>query len=250
MNIQNVAALAHQLQVLGFQDTGSLLLKRICFRPNNFFLLQRINKEKEMLLFSIFFERLQKTDNYELRYYDVTLQKENDISALSVDGINTAELEKQMTTIDWKKAFNIDEKKLWNPDDKSTWETELKISGIIDSLSILENSEQGKVISTLLKQTFWDGTLFYQVVGAIPLIRNKADVSQRFYFSEEGVGITVDEAYRFLQNKWMEKKFQLKRKQVYSEVETNDDAKDTSGNGLLKKKRIAGKGKRNKVNQD
>ncbi len=251
MNIQNVVALANQLQALGFQDTGSLLLKRICFNLDNFYLQQKLNKDKEIMQFSLYFERLQKTDTYRLQYYDVLLQKENSISALPVDGISPVELEKLMGAIDWRKAFSVDENKQWNPDNKLTWETELKISGIVESLSVLEKSEQGKAIASTLKQKFWTGTLHQEIVGSITVIKNKADVSQRFYISEDGGGITTDEAYRFLQNKYMEKQLQLKRKQDDNGAESTDEETNaTSSSGLLKKKRIASKGKRNRVNQD
>jgi hypothetical protein len=251
MNIQNIAELSKQLEVLGFQDAGSMLLKRICFKPANFYLPQRVIKEKDVMLFSLYFEQLQKTDNYRLQYYDVTMQKANGSLALPVDGVNPAELEKQMAAIDWKKAFSVDEKKQWNPDDKSTWETELKIFGIMDSLSAIEQSETGKVIASALKQKYWAGTLHQEIVGSITLVKNKADVNQRFYISEDGGGITTDEAYRFLQNKYMEKQLQLKRKQSDSSDESiPEESNGTSSSGLLKKKRIAGRGKRNRVNQD
>lgn len=251
MNIQNIAELSKQLELLGFHDAGSLLLKRICFKPANFYLPQRVIKEKDVMLFSLYFEQLQRTDNYRLQYYDVTLQKANSSLAWPVDGVNPTELEKQMAAIDWKKAFSVDEKKQWNPDDKSTWETELKISGIIDNLSAIEQSETGKGIASALKQKFWAGTLHQEIVGSIPLVKNKADVNQRFYISEDGGGITTDEAYRFLQNKYMEKQLQLKRKQVDSSDESiPEESNGKSGSGLLKKKRIAGRGKRNRVNQD
>lgn len=251
MNIRNIAELSKQLEVLGFHDAGSLLLKRICFKPANFYLPQRVIKEKDVMLFSLYFELLQKTDNYRLQYYDVTLQKANDGLALPIDGVNPAELEKQMAAIDWKKAFNLDDKKSWNAEDKSTWETESRISGIIETLSILEKSEPGKIIASALKQKFLAGTLHQEIVGSIPLVKNKADVSQRFYIAEDGNGITTDEAYRFLQNKYMEKQLQLKRKQSDSGDESiPEESNGTSSSGLLKKKRIAGRGKRNRVNQD
>jgi hypothetical protein len=251
MNIQNIAELSKQLEVLGFHDAGSLLLKRICFKPADFYLPQRLIKEKDVMLFSLYFEHLQKTDTYRLKYYDVTLQKANGSLALPVDGVDPSELEKQMAAIDWKKAFSLDDKRQWNPDDKSTWETELKISGIMDSLSAIEQSETGKVIASALKQKFWAGTLHQEIVGSITLVKNKADVNQRFYISEDGSGITTDEAYRFLQNKYMEKQLQLKRKLTDTGDEsTSEESNGTSSSGLLKKKRIAGRGKRNRVNQD
>ncbi len=203
------------------------------------------------MLFNLYYERLQKSNTYVLQYYDVTLQKENGITSSPVDGINPVELEKQMASIDWKKAFNLDEKGIWNPDEKSTWETELKISGIIEDLSVLEKSEQGKVVVSSLKQKFWSGTLHQEIIGSITLVKNKADVSQRFYIAEDGDGITTDEAYRFLQNKWMERQLQLKRKQADSGDESSEgEGNGTSSSGLLKKKRIANKGKRNRVNHE
>ncbi len=251
MNIQNITELSKQLEVLGFHDAGNLLLKRICFKPANFNLVQRVIKERDVMLFSLYFELLQKTDNYQLQYYDVTLQKANGGFALPVEGINPIELEKQMASIDWKKAFSLDDKKAWNAEDKSTWETEWRISGIVESLSILEKSEPGKVIASTLKQKFWAGTLYQDIVGSITPVRNKADVSQRFYIAEDGSGITTDEAYRFLQNKYMEKQLQFKRKQICNGNEsTSEESNGASSTGLLKKKRIAGKGKRIRANQD
>lgn len=249
MNIENIVALSKQLQLLGFQDTGSLLLKRICFKPQNFCLRQRITKEKELLLFNLYFEGMQNNDTYTLQYYDITLQKENTLSSLPVDGINSLELEKQMAAIDWKKAFSLDDKKMWNPDDKSTWDIELKVSNIMKSLSLLENSETGKSIAATLKQKFWPGTMYQEIVGPIAVVKNKTEVSQRFYFSEDNLGITVDEAYRFLQNKWMEKQLQQKRKQADSrEDESEEENTSASSNGLLKKKRIApGRSKQHKA---
>ncbi len=35
MNIHNIAALIDQLQLLGFQNAGYSLLKRICFKPRS-----------------------------------------------------------------------------------------------------------------------------------------------------------------------------------------------------------------------
>ena len=76
--------------------------------------------------------------------------------------------------------------------------------------------------------------------GNISPLKNKSEVSQRFYFFESQTGISVDEAYRFLQNRWLEKQMQAKRKETNS-TEINESEKDSdasSGSGLLKKKRL------------
>ena len=65
-------------------------------------------------------------------------------------------------------------------------------------------------------------------------------MSQRFYFFEAQTGISVDEAYRFLQNRWLEKQMQAKRKEpvVNNEEDLTEVEHTSSGNGLLQKKRL------------
>jgi len=57
MNIENISALVAQLQSLGFENAGYPLLKRISFRPENFFLSQKMEKAKDKLSFQLFFEK-------------------------------------------------------------------------------------------------------------------------------------------------------------------------------------------------
>lgn len=251
MNIQNITELTGQLQSLGFDNLGSSLLKRICFKPENFYLNQKISKDREQLEFRFYFER--KSDAYMLLYYDVTLQQKNIFEELMIAGINIAELEMQMTTISWMSAFNLDERKKLDPNDKATWEVEAKIESVVESLAALEQDEKGKAVASALKVKFWLGTPYHEIFGSISSIKNRSDISQRFYFTENSVGISVDEAYRFLQNKWLEKQLQLKKKQADSTSENDtDETSGTTGSGLLKKRRIkqSSKGKKTGVNQD
>ncbi len=253
MNIQSITALASQLQSLGFDNLGSLLLKRICFKPDTFYLNHKIAKDKELLEFRFYFERQRKSDAYMLLYYDVTLKQENIFEELIIAGIHIADLEKQMTTISWMSAFNLDEKKKLDPNDKATWEMEAKVESVIESLATLEQDEKGKAVASVLKLKFWNQVPYHEMFGSISSVRNKSDVSQRFYFSENSVGISVDEAYRFLQNKWLEKQMHLKKKQVDATTESkNDEANGSMGSGLLKKRRInqSAKGNKNRANQD
>jgi hypothetical protein len=57
MNIQNIAVLAEQLQLLGFENTGHSILKRICFKPTSFVVSQKISNGKEQLSFHLYFDR-------------------------------------------------------------------------------------------------------------------------------------------------------------------------------------------------
>jgi hypothetical protein len=253
MNIQNITSLAEQLQSLGFGNLGGLLAKRICFKPENFYLNYKITKEKESLEFGLYFEKRVKDGLYILNYYDATLQQESIFNKSVASGIDVSELENKMASINWIQAFNLDEKKKFDPNDKSTWETEAKIGAVIESLVTLELDEQGKSIASFLKSKYWSGASFYELFGSITPVKNRTDVSQRFYFSEGNIGISVDEAHRFLQNKWLEKQMQLKRKQVDTTAESESgEMSGTNGSGLLKKRRLnqATRSKKNKINQD
>ena len=65
-------------------------------------------------------------------------------------------------------------------------------------------------------------------------------MSQRFYIFEGEAEISLDEAYRFLQNRWLEKQMQAKRKHIdeSNTAENHDSHQTKSGAGLLRKKRI------------
>jgi hypothetical protein len=175
-----------------------------------------------------------------LSHYDAILQKETPLIDGAINGINTTSLEKSMTEIDWKGAFDFVTKKQLNLEDKTSWEKEQKVESVIESLTALEKSEDGKVVAIGLKLKYWAGVPYQELFGNISPLKNKSEVSQRFYFFEGQTGISVDEAYRFLQNRWLEKQMQAKRKQMDSAEfsESEKDSNASSGSGLLKKKRL------------
>jgi len=238
MDIENISALMGQLQSLGFENAGYSLLKRVSFKPENFILSQKIEKAKDKLSFQLFFEKDVKQGIYVLLYYDAILQKAKPLIDAAINGINTSNLEKSMIEIDWKNAFDFVTKKQLNLEDKTSWEKEQKVELVIEGLSELEKSEDGKLVAVGLKLKYWAGISYQELFGNISPLKNKSEVGQRFYFFEGQTGISVDEAYRFLQNRWLEKQMQAKRKQVDEPVSENDGSESINGSGLLRKKRI------------
>ena len=251
MNIENISALVRQLQSLGFENAGYSLLKRISFKPENFILSQKMEKVKDKLSFQLFFEKDGKQDTYVLLYYDAILQKETPLVDTTINDINIANMEKSMAEIDWRTAFDFNTKKLLNFEDKTSWEKEQKVELVLEGLSELEKSEDGKAISIGLKLKYWAGIPYQELFGNISPLKNKSEVSQRFYFFEGQTGISVDEAYRFLQNRWLEKQMQAKRKEpvANNEEELTEAEHTSSGNGLLQKKRLNISKKGSKKNQ-
>jgi hypothetical protein len=156
-----------------------------------------------------------------------------------INGIDLSVLERKMAEIDWKIAFELDTSKHWNAEDKSTWEKELKIESVVSDLIALEISEEGRAIAINFKIKHWTGVSNQELLGNISPLKNRSEVSQRFYFTQGQVGISVDEAYRFLQNRWLEKQMQIKRKQLDSSIigESGSDGSVSSGNGLPGRKR-------------
>ncbi|MFM9910321.1 MAG: hypothetical protein ACKVOW_13280 [Chitinophagaceae bacterium] len=250
MNIENISELTKQLKALGFSDAVNSLVKKICFCPQSFCIIQKNENMEEQISFQLFFERKDKEDVYALMYYDATLQKDVSFGTTTISGINIEDVEKKMAAIDWKKAFDFTENKNWNASDKSSWETEEKIETIMTSLTTIETTEEGKSIAAIFKLKYWTGSAYFELFENINQAKSKAEISQRFYCSEGQPGISVDEAYRFLQNRKMEKQLQARKKQAdnQNEDEHPESKNGSSGSGLLKKRRInnSAKGKKNK----
>ena len=215
MNIRNVSDLLEQMQSLGFENAGYPLLKRISFKPWAFILSQKTERGKDLIRFQLFFEKDIRQDMYVLRYYYAILQRETPFSDAVINGIHTADLEKSMISIDWKNAFDFITISQLNLEDKASWEKELKVETVIDALSELEKSEDGKVIAIRLKLKYWAGIPYQELFGNIRPLKNKAEVNQRFYFQDNGQGISVDEAHRFYKTAgWKRRCWQIENKQA------------------------------------
>ena len=62
-------------------------------------------------------------------------------------------------------------------EDKTSWEKEQKVESVIESLSVLEKSEDGKAVSVGLKLKYWAGIPYQELFGNISPLKNKSEVS-------------------------------------------------------------------------
>lgn len=217
MNIDNISRLGMQLSTIGFDRMEVSLLKRICFRPSTFELQQSIQKDTDTVLFNFHFKQEQEMNDYSLLYYDVMLQEDLSLSSTVIDSIDIAILETNMAVIDWKDIFSCNQAN-WSTDNKACWETANVIDNICERLNKISFQEEGLQIASKLKLRYWSSYLPDDLIGRIAMAKSKSDISQRFYFSGDN-SITIDEAYRFLQNKWIEKQLQQRdRTSKLSEV--------------------------------
>ena len=243
MNIQNIATLAAKLEGLGFENSGYLLLKNISFRPQQFWLVVKAAHLNNALSFHLFIQRNRVNKEYELQYYDANLSAVTNEREQVINGIGIAELVTAMKRIEWKSAFDFSIGKNLSISEKSNLEKEVEVETVIEKLQMLEKSENGKCVATNLKLEFWSGLPYQDLFGHIAPAKNKYEISQRFYCASGQPGISVDEAYRFLQNRLLEKQISLRKKQLENSEEDGSvtDSVPTSGSGLLRKKRINGK---------
>ena len=239
MNIQNITALADSLQSLGFQNTIlQQLVKNISLNVPNYIIHQRMIKGNDVINFHLTFEMNGTGNAYSFVHYDATLRKEIEIPDTKINEIEVKELDKRMGEINWGSLFESENKK-WKTEDKTTWLEEEKVENIVTDLHAWEPTEEGKEMAIRLKVKYWCDTPLEELFSDLRSLRTRFEISQRFYFFEGQSGISTEEAYRFLHNKWMEKQLQMKRKQ--SEVSTvedqsNGEAKRGSGKNLLQKK--------------
>lgn len=254
------------LVATGFSENlGHRLLQYVCFKPADFVLTEQVARGPDLLTCQLYFER--KGDEYICSYYDACFLKEVKVPDLSIQGINLKELDRRMGETDWQmnaggsfdqdlggpnwqagtgKIKQVVDRTDWEAgaacklQDEASWHRENQIEGIVTDLLRLAATDEGKPFADALKLKHWATVPLHPMMGNLNAIRSRFEVSQRFYFFD-GKGISVEEAYRFLLNRWLEKKFQADRKKA---LPGNDVVRDTDGEasgsdkGLLKKKRV------------
>ncbi len=237
MNIENIMSLTGQLQELGFGNLSAQLLRHICLKPKSFTLVTTIEKDTTRASFSIFFAKDGASDSYILKHYEGFLQHDAPLPEKSVNSVDVAALVKRMATINWRDVFDMDLNKAWDATDKTTWDTEQIVESIITDIEALNTTIEGKRIADALRLKFWSVNNYSSMIEGNGLMRNKTHIMQRFYFFETQSPITANEAFRFLQNRQLEKAM-LAQSRAKELNDTLDEANDSrSGSGLLKKKR-------------
>ena len=247
MNIQNISTLSNSLQALGFDNTiNQELVKNISFKLPNFIINQRITKGNDVINCHLAFEVNGNGDSYSCLYYDAILRKEIEMPDVKIDEIEVKQLDKRMAEIKWRNIFSDNEHKKWEIEDNGTWWEDEKIENIVTDLHDLESLEEGKEIANRLKVKHWCDTPIEEMISNLSSLRSKFEISQRFYFFDGQSGISVEEAHRFLHNRWMEKQLQKKKQMEVSNVDerSNGGAKAGSDKNLLQRKR---RSKNNKV---
>ena len=194
----NLASLTGALEKLGFDTSLQTSLNtHISLQLPKFSISYKAVKERDVLKCNLFFQR--KESGYSCSWYDAILRKEIMIPAISIDAISLEKLDQEMSLIDWNEIFH----------------REQNIASIINDLYKLSTNKEGKDYAEQIKVKHWSDTPLEALMN-ITILKPRFEISQRFYFMDD-TGISIEEAYRFLNNKWMER--QQRKKPIENIVE-------------------------------
>ncbi|WP_121356775.1 hypothetical protein [Flavisolibacter nicotianae] len=220
MNRQNINELAEKIHRVGFEGVLPYLVQRICFQPPQFVVSRVLQKGSEKAIFHFCITRQTGTGNYVLDFYDAVLQKEAAL-AEEIDGINLALLNHRMVEVDWQKVLRSGSAEASTTEERKIWAEAEAIEGIVRDLAKLEKTG-GAEAALRLKQKYWAGTEYQEFTGTSLSGKVKDEISQRFFLQDESI-ISADEAFRFLQNRWLERKLQVKRRsEKHSELTSQE----------------------------
>lgn len=207
---RNIQLLKETLLSLGFENgLENSLRAHICFQPDRFSLNARIQKDPDIMDFVLYFE-MHDSNGYACRYYDAILRKRPPLEENVINDISVPGLDKRMSLIDWNLPANSV---------NSSHDREEDIDAVISDLKKLDASEEGKKIGEQLRLKYWPGTLAESLTGSGGIGKSKSELTQRFYFFDGRSQITIEEAYRYLCNRWLEKEINARRKQTEAPVD-------------------------------
>lgn len=211
MNEKNIESLKVQLISLGLQpDIEYELRANICLQPDHFQVSYRQTKEADTINSIFYFERNESC--YGCRYYEACLRKKISLPAILLNEVDVNELHERMSIVNWDIGFSNNSMNKVQREKTSAWQREEAIESIVTDLKKLSVTSEGLQLAERLKIKFWLDTPLVTFIPNVSVLRNQYEVSQRFYFFDGEERITLDEAYRFLSHRWLEKQLNAKKK--------------------------------------
>lgn len=206
MDIRNISKLIETLAELGFpSSTGKTLLFNTCLHQKSFAIREQMCFGEDIIYYQLYFKE-DASKKLICSYYDATLRKAVEIPALVVNGMDVSDLEKRMRAVIWQIPSE-DNTGAFDISDKNTWKQEAEIEVITKDLETLGSIAEGADLANMLKYKFWVNPNFQSMIPELISLRSRYELTQRFYLIS-GDGITTNEAYRFLNNRWTERKIQ------------------------------------------
>ncbi len=186
-----VDALYKQLEELGFSERLNKLLRTQLTRDSLAFTLEQGAKVgADRIGYKLFYQKDPKHwGEYRLQYFDVELTKEKPIPHVTLNNVDTWELDKRMGNINWL-AEVFDDLDNLPPHLKSQMDDILT-----DFWRLGDRSSEGKFVQGLLHGKHWAGTVMKYPIRFGD--RPKSDGIQRFDIWD-GQNVTAKEAYNLI----------------------------------------------------
>ncbi len=214
MDIQNMQALLDTFNSLGFSsEAESQLLYHSCLRQKAFSIREQKVFGTDTVSYSIFLQTRDLENKLICSYYDASLRKEIKVDPITVNQIESDKLEERMKALDWKQLSGTTSMARVKLTDKKTWEEQMMTESIICDLEKLAVTQEGKRVADTLRYKYWVDLPLEQFLPNLLLLKSRFEISQRFYVVG-GEGITTDEAFRFLNNRWIQRQMQLDNKNL------------------------------------
>jgi len=230
MDIQHISALIETLATLGFSSSvGRALLFNACLQQKNFTVREQMCFGEDTVNYQLYFKEDNASGRQTCSYYDATLRKAVRIAASVINGVDVLDLERRMAAVNWQLPSENSSPDNLQIYDKTTWQQEATIEEITRDLEVLSTTAEGVAVANTMKYKFWTEPLLQNTKMELPILKSKYELSQRFYIIN-GEGITATEAYRFLNNRWMERQIHASNRLFRkSEVEQKEAEVITNG---------------------
>lgn len=218
MNQKNIDQLAARMEALGCEPSiRQRLAAFACFGPAAFEIAHTTVLADSVCEFVM---HCAKGDQglYDALFYTAVLKRRPSVP-VGLEG-----LDQSLGAINWQRLIAAREHAV---DGLGT--DALKAAELI---SQLHEVDAGGV----LRFRHWAGTALENAVPNIAVLKSKHELSQRFYLVPDQPPIRFDEACRFLQSRWMEKRINADRKLLVKNDRTESANTGAKGGKLLTKR--------------
>lgn len=222
MDIENIKALRDLMECLGFPSTlDKKIVYYACLRQKEFSIKEQKAFGNDVMSYQIFFKESAGSGKPVCTHYDAFLRMNVQVESLTTNRPDLQRLDERMKGVNWEALSQFTMAPKFNLSDPATWQEQAEVEEIMLALESLASSSDGKMIADGLKYKHWIGLSLESMIPNLYLLKSKFEFSQRFYIIGNE-GITADEAFRFLNNRWMQRKMQMEKKSD-SEMEKKEE---------------------------
>ncbi len=212
MNIEQIQSLSESLIRFGFSPAvENQLVYHACLRQKEFTIRERRAFGTDIVSYSIVCKTKDSGSGLVCAYYDASLRKEIRVERVNLNGVNVGKVEEKMRGVNWQQMSRFESYPKLSFEDKTTWDNLMTAESAICDLEALSVTAEGKEIADSLRYLYWaDLPLEFHIPNLL-FLKNRLELSQRFYVLGQD-GITADEAFRFLNNRWIQRQMQNGRR--------------------------------------